>query len=114
MFSADEALANALERAAEKAGTNEVRRGTIATGDVFVADAALKKEIASAFGAMVAEMEGGAIAQVAEMSGVPFVIARTVSDLADGTGAAESYETFEKKTAEKSAAIVLRLAESEF
>ena len=57
--------------------------------------------------AMAAEMEGGAVAQAASMSGVPFAVVRAISDLADGTAAA-SFEQFEQHAADASAAAVLQ------
>ncbi len=57
--------------------------GTIASGDVFVDDSALKAQIIRRHAAAAAEMEGGAIAQTAAENGVPFVILRTISDLAE-------------------------------
>ena len=53
------------------------------------------------------EMEGGAVAQAASMSGVPFAVVRAISDLADGTAAA-SFEQFEQHAADVSAAAVLQ------
>ena len=57
--------------------------GTIASGDVFVDDSALKAVLRDDFGAAAAEMEGAAIAQTAAANGVPFLILRTISDLAE-------------------------------
>ena len=50
-------------------------------------------------------MEGGAIAQAAVLSGVPFGVLRVISDLADGT-APDSFDRFEEETARRSARIV--------
>ena len=61
----------------------------------------------SLFHASAAEMEGGAIAQAAALSGVPFGVIRVISDLADGT-APSSFDQFEQETADRSAAIVKR------
>ena len=82
--------------------------GVIATGDIFVADAALKARIAEEFSASVAEMEGGAIAQTAAANHVPFLIVRAVSDLADGEAPA-SFDAFEQEAAARSAAVLLRV-----
>ena len=84
-FTADPTLvALALEAAAEvlPAGSKAIT-GTVASGDVFVDDSALKGWLITQFGAAAAEMEGAAIAQVAEANGVPFLILRTISDLAE-------------------------------
>ena len=113
VFKADERLAEALFTAASRVfGRAEegkcdasVARGIIATGDIFVADPSLRKSLRESFDAAAAEMEGGAIAQVCTLCGVPFAVLRVLSDTADGN-APESFETFEKKTADLSAAIV--------
>lgn len=82
--------------------------GLVATGDQFISGAAAKAAIRRAFpAAMAAEMEGGAVAQAASMSGVPFAVVRAISDLADGTAAA-SFEQFEQHAADASAAAVLQ------
>ena len=89
-------------------GAQRVHRGLIATGDQFISGAAAKAAIRRAFpAAMAAEMEGGAVAQAASMSGVPFAVVRAISDLADGTAAA-SFEQFEQHAADASAAAVLQ------
>jgi len=61
----------------------ELVPGLVATGDCFVASTPRKKEIYETFGADVVEMEGAAIAQAAVAEGVPFLILRIASDLAD-------------------------------
>ena len=85
LFPCDEALINkALDAAAAvlPAGSKAIT-GVIASGDVFVDDSALKADLRDTFGAAAAEMEGAAIAQAAAANGVPFVILRTISDLAE-------------------------------
>ena len=90
------------------AGTGaKVLCGVIATGDQFIADGEQKKRIVGRFGAVACEMEGGAVAQVCTLNGVPFAVIRTMSDSADG-GAVEDYPAFAKRSAGISAKIVLR------
>ena len=84
-FTADAALvAQALTAAAQVLpdGSKAIT-GTIASGDVFVDDSGLKTCLRDDFGAAAAEMEGAAIAQTAVANGVPFLIIRTISDLAE-------------------------------
>lgn len=85
VFTADKALVDvALDAAAEVLPTgSKAITGLVASGDVFVDDSALKQQLISEFGAAAAEMEGAAIAQTAVANGVPFVILRTISDLAE-------------------------------
>ncbi len=81
---ADTLVTAALDAAAAvlPAGSKAIT-GLVASGDIFVDDSALKRRIIDDFGAAVTEMEGGAIAQAAHDNGVPFLILRTVSDLAE-------------------------------
>lgn len=85
VFAADEGLtALALEAAAQVLpAANKAIVGRVASGDIFVDDTALKRTLIEDFGAAAAEMEGAAIAQTAAANGVPFVILRTISDLAE-------------------------------
>lgn len=85
LFVADAALCAKARAAAEAvlpAGSKAID-GIVASGDIFVDDSALKAQLRDGFGAAAAEMEGAAIAQAAVANGVPFVILRTVSDLAE-------------------------------
>lgn len=103
VFKSDEFLLNAIFKSAETVvGRNNVHIGLIATGDQFISSLEKKKELRNEFGVSAAEMEGGAIAQTASMSGVPFAVIRAISDLADGT-ASSSYTEFEEKAASFSA-----------
>lgn len=108
VFHADEKLISLLEESAKGLVKGKVYTGRIASGDIFVADRALKQSIYQEFGAAAVEMEGAAIAQTAVYAGVPFVTLRVISDRADGT-AAESFEVFEKQTAALSCAVVQNL-----
>ena len=85
LFVADQALCEKARQAAEMvlpAGSKAID-GVVASGDIFVDDSALKAQLRDGFGAAAAEMEGAAIAQTAVANGVPFVILRTISDLAE-------------------------------
>ena len=85
LFVADADLCDKAKKAAEAvlpAGSKAID-GIVASGDIFVDDSALKAQLRDGFGAAAAEMEGAAIAQAAVANGVPFVIIRTISDLAE-------------------------------
>lgn len=60
--------------------------GTIATGDAFVSNPQKVRWLQREFGAVAAEMEGGAVGQVCSMNEVPFVAVRVISD--DGSESA--------------------------
>ena len=95
-FYCDNDLINKFENALQKNDVStKIHKGIIASGDTFVSDKKQKEEINSYFGALAVEMEGAAIAQVATRNKVPFVVTRTISDLADGT-ATEYQNEFEK------------------
>lgn len=106
VFLPDKGLAQALTQAAKRILTDsDVTEGIIATGDLFVADAEMRRGIHDEFNAAATEMEGAAIAQVASYAGVPFAVLRVVSDNADGNAAGYS-DQFEAETAKRSAAII--------
>ncbi len=69
-----------------KAVLPEVRMGTILTGDVFLQCEKKRKALYEQFGAQAIEMEGGAVAQVAEQFGIPAIVVRCLSDLAGANG----------------------------
>ena len=106
-FPMDNALADKLISAAGALGYHAIR-GRVASGDIFVADPALKQTLAVDFGASAAEMEGAAIAQTAWQNGVPCAIVRAISDLADGS-ATMSFDEFEAIAAERSANLLLEI-----
>lgn len=104
-FKCDDKLIEAAKEVCE--GLDVVKNyyvGNIASGDCFV-EASETKDKIRALGACCCEMEGAAIGHVAHLNGVPFLIIRTISDLAD-ENAAMSYEEFEKKAAEQSNRVV--------
>lgn len=82
-FPADKNLIVSAQKAAETMSHLKTIQGLICTGDIFMADSA-KAEIARFnFPTMAAcEMEAAAIAQVCYQFKVPFVIIRSLSDIA--------------------------------
>ena len=109
-FPADAQMILLAKEAAEAVHPGHVTVGRVASGDLFVAEKAAKTAITEKTGAVCTEMEGAAIAQVAAANGVPFLIIRAISDLAEKQ-ANVSYETFEALAADRSARIMLALAE---
>lgn len=87
---------------------NRYFEGTIVSGDIFVSDSALKQSLVEQFDAYAAEMEGASIARVAWLNGVPAVVVRSISDLADHK-ANISFEEFEEQAAQTSSNIVLAM-----
>ncbi len=82
--------------------------GKIVTGEQFVTDRQLKQSIVEAYAPLCVEMEGAAIAHVAELNGIDFVVIRSISDHADDSANVD-YDTFEALAAERSAKLVLTM-----
>lgn len=83
--------------------------GTVLTGDAFVNCEATRARLFEEFGAQAVEMEGAAVAQVAERFGVPCVVVRALSDLA-GAESHMDFGAFVHAAAEGAAALMRRLA----
>lgn len=74
------------------------RKGKIASGDKFVYQKETIKEINKEYDDIYAiEMEATAIAHVAHMYGVPFIVYRSISDVLDDENQAEDFNTFVKE-----------------
>ncbi len=67
------------------------RVGMAVTGDCFVCDDALRKQLIESYSPMSCDMESAAIASVCDMANVPFLAVRRVSDDA-GDDAAGNYQ----------------------
>lgn len=87
-----------------------IRVGVIVTGDQFIASTQKCEWLYHSFNALATEMEGAAVAQVAYLNGVPWVIVRCHSDRADDI-AQEIIAAFWQYAAENSAKIVLKMLE---
>lgn len=72
-----------------------VKRGVIASGDIFVSRPEEVEHILSVFPeAMAVDMESGAIAQVCFLNGVPFGAVRVMSDTPGAADNISQYENF--------------------
>lgn len=111
-FESDPALCAAAEKAAAAFEHAAVHRGLIVSGDQFVHSSESVAEVRRHFpDAQAVEMEAAAIAQSCHRFGVPFVVVRAISDLADEE-AGTSFETFLKTASVHSAKMVLQLIEA--
>ncbi len=99
-FKCDEERCKIWQQAAENLGINS-QKGVIASGDCFVSSNEKKEFIKENFGAIVCEMEGGAIGQVCYINNIPFNVIRAVSDNADGS-ADMDFPQFTKKAVNQS------------
>ena len=109
-FEADKDIADLAEKVCHEVNPEiDVFRGRVVSGDQFIADKAVKERISGLFHGLCTEMEGAAIAQVAYLNNVPFVIIRAISDKADDSASVD-YPTFEKKAVEHSVRLIEGLA----
>lgn len=84
--------------------------GRIVTGDQFIGDDDKKKWLRETFEGSCTEMEGAAIAQVAYLNQIPFLIVRAISDKADGSVVMD-YNTFEAAAIRHSVRLVSAMVE---
>lgn len=84
--------------------------GVILTGDQFIRSPIAREQLHRDFGAQAVEMEGAAVAQVADRFGVDCLVLRAVSDLA-GDDSHLDFARFTEQVAANSARVVERLIE---
>lgn len=97
VFKADAELVEAAKAACEKANPDiHCFLGKVVSGDQFIASGEKKNWLVEQFQGTCAEMEGAAMAQVAYLNEIPFLIIRAISDKADNSGQ-EDYAVFAKK-----------------
>lgn len=110
-FEANSELVEVAEAAATEIGSVQVVKGLIATGDSFMNDPKRVDAIRDKFYNLQAvEMEAAAIAQVSYQFGIPFVIIRSLSDIA-GKESDVSFEQYLEKAALHSASLVMKIVE---
>jgi len=90
--------------------TPTVEAGTVVSGDQFVASTQKRDWLSRTFDASAVEMEGGAIAQIAYLRGVPWVLVRCNSDRADEDAYAD-IARFSDYATSNLAALVLKMVE---
>lgn len=83
-------------------------KGTVVTGDVFVASDDKKTALHKNLDADAVEMEGAAVAQICWQYNVPCLVIRSLSDNA-GANASEDFKKYYKIAARNSAALVTRI-----
>ncbi|WP_071460212.1 5'-methylthioadenosine/S-adenosylhomocysteine nucleosidase [Bacillus massilinigeriensis] len=111
-FEADSKLVEIAEEAAKGTGEVQIVKGLITTGDSFMSDPERVAFIQTKFEALQAvEMEAAAIAQVCHQFGVPFVIIRSLSDIA-GKESNISFDAFLETAANNSANLVVHMVKA--
>ncbi len=111
-YYSDPALVDlAYEAAVQVVGEEHAFKGTIATGDQFIASEEYVERLRRDYDAYACEMEGASVAVVCIKYGKPFVVVRALSDKADGN-AHESYENLGDLAAANSSRIVLNMLDA--
>lgn len=105
VFIPDERMIDLLIQSNE----TDVRKGLIITGDEFISNKDRKLDLKRRFpNALCVEMEGCAVANVAFVNNIPFVVIRCISDLADDSASLD-YESFEIIAAKKATEMVINI-----
>lgn len=101
-------LNSLIENSAKKVCNNKIFKGTIASGDQFIATDAQRNRIKNVFGAIAAEMEGASIGHICTLNNTKFTVLRSISDNADGM----DFNEFVKQASEISVNIMLDFVKS--
>ena len=101
-YVADKELSERVKKVLEKVSEGRaVFCGRVLTGDMFVSSKEKREELVKEFDGFCCEMEGAAVAQVASLNNIPFIVFRLISDLPNGKGP-DDYNKFEKEAAKMS------------
>lgn len=91
-FRADEKMVKDFIEAAEKLPkSNNCFAGRIITGEVFV-DEKIREDLIQRYQPLCVDMESASVAHTCHVNEIPFVIIRSISDLADENGTETFYE----------------------
>ncbi|WP_421919551.1 5'-methylthioadenosine/adenosylhomocysteine nucleosidase [Marinifilum sp.] len=108
-FKADEQLIELADKCIHKLTDLNTKKATILTGDQFMNNPHASKKIKEIFPtAEAVEMEGAAIAQTCYQFNTPFVVIRSISDIAGQENALE-YEKFVETAAVNSASMIVEM-----
>ncbi len=123
-FSVDDSLFKTVEKIArdeisfKKIGESTPKLivgGIGVSGNAFVDNAEKRIWLNKNFNALITDKESSAVAQVCFVNGVPFIVFRSASDLAGGSGpssARSELEEFSKVAAINSSILLIKLLES--
>ena len=82
--------------------------GPIVSGDQFINSEQVRRRLHRDYAALAAEMEGAAVAQAAELIGIPCIVIRSLSDLA-GADSHLDFPKFLRAVAPTAAEVVARI-----
>lgn len=105
VFPADARLIEVAAEASRVGFSGRAVQGRVLSGDQFIASRDTVRLLHEELQGACTEMEGAAVAQVAAMNGVPFVVIRSMSDKADGS-AHVNFSEFTQLAAKHSSTIV--------
>ena len=103
-----ELLDRVRQRLADVSIPGQIVYGTVLSGDQYLNCETTRDRLRSELGGQAIEMEGGAVAQVCESFGIPWLVIRALSDLAGGS-ALFDFTAFVDRAAQSSAAILQQL-----
>ena len=113
-FRADETLRAIAKEVCQEVNPDiSVFEGRIVSGDQFVSSKEKKEWLVETFHGNCTEMEGAAIAHVAYLNQIPFLIIRAISDKADDSAIVD-YPAFEAKAIEHSVRLLLGICKQQF
>ena len=106
-YESDSNLVNLAQNAVARLTNVNVKKGLVCSGDSFVGSDDAANKIKANFPTMAAvEMEGAAIGQVCHLMSTPFVVIRSLSDIAGKTSTV-SFDAYLETAAKNSATLVL-------
>ena len=109
VFLSDKTLLDLAERKGKALLPEDfVHVGPIVSGDQFVSSRDKKEWLSSTFGSLCTEMEGAAIAHVCYLNSVPFLVIRSISDMAD-EDALDSFESSKDEAVDYTTALLLAM-----
>lgn len=104
----DEYISGLMYDAAKSVDGINAVRGTIASGDQFIASEEQRRFIKKNFNAVAAEMEGAAIGHVCTMNNVKFGVLRAISDGANSNSTID-FPTFTKMAVKNTVEIIVKM-----
>ena len=101
----------AYKASVEVVGKEHTHKGTIASGDQFIASEDYVKRLQKEYNAYACEMEGASVAVICGQYNTPFVVIRALSDKADGK-AHKNYKNFGDIAGDNSSKIVIKMLDA--
>ncbi|RAL25648.1 5'-methylthioadenosine/adenosylhomocysteine nucleosidase [Thermoflavimicrobium daqui] len=105
IFPAEQKLIQLAVKAGKQIEGVKVLTGKVLSGDQFISNVDIVKSLYEELSGVCVEMEGAAVAHVAFLTGIPYVVIRSMSDRADHSAHVNFYE-FEKLAAARSCEMV--------